>query len=155
MYKRQELDDKQLLVELECERTLTGWVPRRLGGGFGGRKEAGQLRFGGLDRPFRKPIIVQPPNRTELPPADFSSGKEKVHTAVDDFKKQLSEEKHNKYGRPHSSQSTSTDNDSRNRQRSKRRQSDDEHYRSRSRRHNSSDEETTRNEEEKKKRKRH
>ena len=33
-----------------------GWVPRRLGGGFGGKKESGQLRFGGKDRPFRKPI---------------------------------------------------------------------------------------------------
>jgi U11/U12 small nuclear ribonucleoprotein SNRNP35 len=54
------LDDKQILVEFECERTLPGWVPRRLGGGFGGRKEAGQLRFGGRDRPFRKPICMLP-----------------------------------------------------------------------------------------------
>lgn len=28
----------------------------RLGGGLGGKKESGQLRFGGRDRPFRKPI---------------------------------------------------------------------------------------------------
>lgn len=27
-----------------------------LGGGLGGRKESGQLRFGCRDRPFRKPI---------------------------------------------------------------------------------------------------
>lgn len=54
------LDDKEVLVDFECERTLPGWVPRRLGGGFGGRKEAGQLRFGGRDRPFRKPILVAP-----------------------------------------------------------------------------------------------
>lgn len=27
-----------------------------LGGGFGGKKESGQLRFGGRDRPFKKPI---------------------------------------------------------------------------------------------------
>lgn len=27
------------------------------GGGFGGKKESGQLRFGGKDRPFRKPIV--------------------------------------------------------------------------------------------------
>lgn len=26
------------------------------GGGFGGRKESGQLRFGGKDKPFAKPI---------------------------------------------------------------------------------------------------
>lgn len=60
---------------MECERTLPGWKPRRLGllhsnalmysldgytgnlgGGFGGKKESGQLRFGGKDRPFRKPM---------------------------------------------------------------------------------------------------
>ena len=27
-----------------------------LGGGLGGHKESGQLRFGGRDRPFRKPM---------------------------------------------------------------------------------------------------
>jgi hypothetical protein len=32
-----------------------GWKPRRLGGGLGGRKESGQLRFGGRDRPFHIP----------------------------------------------------------------------------------------------------
>ena len=49
-------DGKEILVTSEVERTLKGWIPRRLGGGFGGKKEAGQLRFGGKDRPFRKPI---------------------------------------------------------------------------------------------------
>ncbi|XP_071795533.1 uncharacterized protein [Asterias amurensis] len=52
------LDGRDLLVDWECERTLSKWIPRRLGGGFGGRKESGQLRFGGTDRPHRKPIIV-------------------------------------------------------------------------------------------------
>ncbi|XP_067935173.1 U11/U12 small nuclear ribonucleoprotein 35 kDa protein-like [Watersipora subatra] len=52
------LDDRELLVDMECERELEGWIPRRLGGGFGGKKESGQLRFGGKDRPFRKPIIL-------------------------------------------------------------------------------------------------
>lgn len=36
-----------------------------LGGGFGGKKESGQLRFGGSDRPFKKPIvpnIIRPHN---------------------------------------------------------------------------------------------
>lgn len=27
------------------------------GGGFGGKKESGQLRFGGKDRPFKRPIV--------------------------------------------------------------------------------------------------
>lgn len=51
------LDDKEILVDGECERTLPGWVPRRLGGGLSGKKESGQLRFGGKVRPFKKPIV--------------------------------------------------------------------------------------------------
>uniref|UniRef100_A0A667Y8C4 U11/U12 small nuclear ribonucleoprotein 35 kDa protein n=2 Tax=Myripristis murdjan TaxID=586833 RepID=A0A667Y8C4_9TELE len=50
------VDQHELFVDFEQERTLKGWVPRRLGGGQGGKKESGQLRFGGRDRPFRKPI---------------------------------------------------------------------------------------------------
>ncbi|XP_028135237.1 U11/U12 small nuclear ribonucleoprotein 35 kDa protein isoform X2 [Diabrotica virgifera virgifera] len=48
-----------IFVDFECERLLKGWKPRRLGGGFGGKKESGQLRFGGRDRPFRKPISLE------------------------------------------------------------------------------------------------
>lgn len=51
------IDNKEVFVEYELERTLSGWIPRRFGGGFGGCKEAGQLRFGGRDRPFRKPLV--------------------------------------------------------------------------------------------------
>eukprot|EP00079_Xenopus_tropicalis_P020926 XP_012812134.1 PREDICTED: U11/U12 small nuclear ribonucleoprotein 35 kDa protein isoform X1 [Xenopus tropicalis] len=50
------IDQREIFVDFELERNLKGWVPRRLGGGFGGKKESGQLRFGGRDRPFRKPI---------------------------------------------------------------------------------------------------
>ncbi|KAM9332184.1 U11/U12 small nuclear ribonucleoprotein 35 kDa protein [Pholidichthys leucotaenia] len=50
------VDQQEVFVDFEQERTLRGWVPRRLGGGLGGKKESGQLRFGGRDRPFRKPI---------------------------------------------------------------------------------------------------
>ena len=53
-----EIDGTQGYVDYEIERTLKGWIPRRLGGGFCGKKESGQLRFGGHDRPFRKPIVV-------------------------------------------------------------------------------------------------
>jgi len=52
------IDDQKVVVDNECERTLDGWIPRRFGGGFGGRKESGQLRFGGIERPFRRPIPV-------------------------------------------------------------------------------------------------
>lgn len=54
------VDQHELFVDFEQERTLKGWIPRRLGGGLGGRKESGQLRFGGRDRPFRKPINLPP-----------------------------------------------------------------------------------------------
>lgn len=50
------LDDCEIIVDFECERTLKGWKPRRLGGGFGGKKESGQLRFGCKDRPFQRPV---------------------------------------------------------------------------------------------------
>lgn len=53
------IDEHEIFVDFECTRTLPGWIPRRLGGGFGGKKESGQLRFGGRDRPFRKPLVVQ------------------------------------------------------------------------------------------------
>lgn len=51
---RLKLDDRELLVEYEQERTLKGWRPRRLGGGFGGFKESGQMKFGGRYKPFGK-----------------------------------------------------------------------------------------------------
>ncbi|RDD45468.1 U11/U12 small nuclear ribonucleoprotein 35 kDa protein [Trichoplax sp. H2] len=52
------IDSSEIIVEHEYERKLKGWIPRRLGGGIGGKKESGQLRFGGRDRPFRRPIHV-------------------------------------------------------------------------------------------------
>ncbi|VVC87024.1 unnamed protein product [Leptidea sinapis] len=53
------IDGAEIVVEREAERRLWGWKPRRLGGGFGGRKESGQLRFGCRDRPFRKPYNIE------------------------------------------------------------------------------------------------
>ncbi|XP_051903337.1 U11/U12 small nuclear ribonucleoprotein 35 kDa protein [Hippocampus zosterae] len=62
------VDQQELFVDFELERTLTGWIPRRLGGGLGGKKESGQLRFGGRDRPFRKPInLVAGTSQQEWP----------------------------------------------------------------------------------------
>ncbi|KAJ7334435.1 small nuclear ribonucleoprotein 35kDa (U11 U12) [Desmophyllum pertusum] len=55
----EEIDGCTILVEYEAARVLKGWIPRRLGGGLGGKKESGQLRFGGRDRPFRRPIPGQ------------------------------------------------------------------------------------------------
>lgn len=53
------IDCNVIFIDFECERLLKGWKPRRLGGGFGGKKESGQLRFGCRDRPFIKPIQLK------------------------------------------------------------------------------------------------
>ncbi|KAJ8981816.1 hypothetical protein NQ317_007402 [Molorchus minor] len=60
------LDGNCLFVDFECERLLKGWKPRRLGGGFGGKKESGQLRFGCRDRPFKMPISLEMERKRRL-----------------------------------------------------------------------------------------
>jgi U11/U12 small nuclear ribonucleoprotein SNRNP35 len=50
------VDGRRILVDYERGRVMKGWVPRRLGGGFSGKKESGQLRFGARDRAFRDPM---------------------------------------------------------------------------------------------------
>ena len=52
------IDGREIIVDYEFQRSMAGWVPRRLGGGFGGKKESGQLRFGCRERPFQKPYSV-------------------------------------------------------------------------------------------------
>lgn len=51
------LDGAVLLVDFERERVMKGWVPRRLGGGLGGKKTSGQMRFGGAESGFKFPFI--------------------------------------------------------------------------------------------------
>ena len=65
------LDGSEIFVDYERERILKNWVPRRLGGGFGGNKESGQLRFGGRDRPFKKPIIVGSGSTSDYKKRDY------------------------------------------------------------------------------------
>ncbi|KAI0978073.1 hypothetical protein GJ496_004813, partial [Pomphorhynchus laevis] len=50
-----KIDRDVLIVEREFARNLPGWIPRRLGGGIGGKRESGQLRFGGVAKPFKNP----------------------------------------------------------------------------------------------------
>lgn len=46
---------------------MKGWKPRRLGGGFGGQRQSGQLRFGCVSRPFQKPFDgTQPLTSSDL-----------------------------------------------------------------------------------------
>ena len=51
------IDDRKVIVDYELQHRLVGWKPRRLGGGFGGKKESGQLRFGCRERPFAQPVV--------------------------------------------------------------------------------------------------
>jgi len=39
------VDKRRVQVDWERCRVQDGWVPRRLGGGLGGRKKSRQLRF--------------------------------------------------------------------------------------------------------------
>lgn len=79
-----DIDGARILVDMERERRMEGWVPRRLGGGFGGKKESGQLRFGGRDKPWRQPARLgerQPQERRtsergSLPPSPIDSRRE-------------------------------------------------------------------------------
>ncbi|XP_042985902.1 U11/U12 small nuclear ribonucleoprotein 35 kDa protein isoform X3 [Carya illinoinensis] len=50
------IDDCEIIVDCNRQRLMPGWIPRRLGGGLGGKKESGQLRFGGREKPFRAPL---------------------------------------------------------------------------------------------------
>ncbi|EFJ32684.1 hypothetical protein SELMODRAFT_407718 [Selaginella moellendorffii] len=59
------IDGNQIIVDYNRQQLMRGWIPRRLGGGLGGKKESGQLRFGGRDRPFRAPLRENIP-REEL-----------------------------------------------------------------------------------------
>lgn len=67
---KESVDGAEVVVEREAERRLAGWRPRRLGGGFAGRKESGQLRFGCRDKPFRKPFVIKHKQRHEAELSD-------------------------------------------------------------------------------------
>ena len=56
--KEYQFNGHVLLIEHCAARKLIGWKPRRCGGGLGGRKQSGQLRFGGSQRPFKKPFHI-------------------------------------------------------------------------------------------------
>jgi U11/U12 small nuclear ribonucleoprotein SNRNP35 len=79
------IDDCEIMVDYNRQQLMAGWIPRRLGqlkilssetqvtfidqfciiiiffrtgGGLGGKKESGQLRFGGREKPFRAPLYA-------------------------------------------------------------------------------------------------
>ncbi|XP_019454658.1 PREDICTED: U11/U12 small nuclear ribonucleoprotein 35 kDa protein isoform X2 [Lupinus angustifolius] len=65
------IDDNEIIVDYNRQKLMAGWIPRRLGGGLGGKKESGQLRFGGREKPFRaplKPIPYEELEKLGIPP---------------------------------------------------------------------------------------
>ncbi|EPS72263.1 hypothetical protein M569_02496, partial [Genlisea aurea] len=72
------IDDSEIIVDYNRQQLMPGWIPRRLGGGLGGKKESGQLRFGGRERPFRAPLKEVPVDELKklgipLPPERYKS----------------------------------------------------------------------------------
>mmetsp|Transcript_25158 Transcript_25158/g.41394 ORF Transcript_25158/g.41394 Transcript_25158/m.41394 type:complete len:234 (+) Transcript_25158:844-1545(+) len=70
------IDGMQILVDFERERVMKGWIPRRLGGGLGGKKESGQLRFGGRDRPFKTPLRLMNQQNAFMAERDKALGRD-------------------------------------------------------------------------------
>lgn len=50
-----EIHGRHIIVDYVRAGLMDGWVPRRFGGGLSGRKQSGQMRFGGRYDPFRFP----------------------------------------------------------------------------------------------------
>lgn len=77
-----------ILVDYERSRGMVGWIPRRFGGGYGGKKESGQLRFGARDRPFRdnhgKVKVPYEQKRSDVWRKDESSKRSSEHSERSD-----------------------------------------------------------------------
>ena len=54
--KTYQFNEHLLFIEDVASKKLVGWKPRRYGAGLGGKKQSGQLRFGGTERPFNKAV---------------------------------------------------------------------------------------------------
>ncbi|KAK3924923.1 U11/U12 small nuclear ribonucleoprotein 35 kDa protein [Frankliniella fusca] len=91
--------ERQILVEWEFSRTMPGWIPRRLGGGLGGKKESGQLRFGGRDRPFKRPLILPAEPDSSSLSADHEHHS-KFQDSCEDFRGKNSRDKYFRQDRP-------------------------------------------------------
>lgn len=136
------LDEREIYVDFECERCLKGWIPRRLGGGIGGKKESGQLRFGGKNRPFKKPFNIYNTVKPEgdsfrdrlsaVERSEKSRHRNERYTRSDDIKGRDSDSNVHRH-RDRRRRSDSGDRSPSSSSRGKKYHSKDRHYRSRSR----------------------
>ena len=111
---RQFIDGAQIMVDFMRNKTVPGWIPRRLGGGIGGKKQSGQMRFGGRDCPFRalytnvnrgQPSRDPKENRDAAPPSRRDAGRTHPEEKRDDRpreEKRSNRESHRSRSRHHS-----------------------------------------------------
>ncbi|KAJ8311187.1 hypothetical protein KUTeg_011261 [Tegillarca granosa] len=125
------IDGSEIFVDFELERNLKGWIPRRLGGGFGGNKESGQLRFGGKDRPFRPPITGNSDTRNNFT-SDRSRFREESYNDKRNDKYSVSKRDKRDRSKDRSSRSREKRDRSRDRNKNKKHNHDRDRRRSRS-----------------------
>ncbi|XP_059429168.1 U11/U12 small nuclear ribonucleoprotein 35 kDa protein [Corylus avellana] len=112
------IDDCEIMVDYNRQQLMPGWIPRRLGGGLGGKKESGQLRFGGREKPFRAPLrpipfddlkrlgIPPPPEGRYMSRFQDPSPPRKERSSVD---REESSHKSSRDGREHTHKRSSVD----------------------------------------------
>lgn len=109
------IDDSEIIVDYNRQQLMPGWIPRRLGGGLGGKKESGQLRFGGRERPFRaplRPIPFDDLKRLGIPPPPEGNYMSRFEIPPPPRRKRRSlerEERHRKSSSRHERRSSSRD----------------------------------------------
>ncbi|XP_042517496.1 U11/U12 small nuclear ribonucleoprotein 35 kDa protein [Macadamia integrifolia] len=115
------IDDSEIIVDYNRQQLMPGWIPRRLGGGLGGKKESGQLRFGGRERPFRAPLrpiplddlkrlgIPPPPEGRYMSRYQVPSPPRRPRTSVDREERSHKRHKHSRHSHRHERGSSSRD----------------------------------------------
>ncbi|CAL5336894.1 unnamed protein product [Camellia sinensis] len=115
------IDDSEILVDYNRQQLMPGWIPRRLGGGLGGKKESGQLRFGGQERPFRAPLrpipwddlkklgIPPPPEGRYMSRFQVASPPRRKRSYVDKDEQTHRRHRHSKHSGRHERRSASHD----------------------------------------------
>ncbi|KAD5803558.1 hypothetical protein E3N88_14918 [Mikania micrantha] len=98
------IDDSEIIVDYNRQQLMPGWIPRRLGGGLGGKKESGQLRFGGRERPFRAPLRSIPLDdlkRLGIPPPPEGNYMSRYEIPSPPRRKRSYEDREDKHSRSH------------------------------------------------------
>ncbi|KAA8531171.1 hypothetical protein F0562_005915 [Nyssa sinensis] len=118
------IDDSEIIVDYNRQQLMPGWIPRRLGGGLGGKKESGQLRFGGRERPFRAPLrpipfddlrrlgIPPPPEGRYMSRFQVPSPPRRKRSSVDPEERSHRHYKHSKHVHRHERRSANWDHSS-------------------------------------------